>query len=252
MKKERVAGKTRLWIARPVVIPFCSGCQHSLIGKVICETVEELGIEGRAILVGGVGCHAVISFLVDFDGVQVAHGRAPDVASAMKRVLRGKPIIITIQGDGDCIAIGTEPFIQAAARGERITVIMANNAVYGTTGGQMAPTSIMGQTTATTPEGRQEVHGYPIHAAELIVGLKGVAYSARGAFTTPANYQRTKNYVKTALQKQIDDVGFSFVEILSACPPNWHLNPVECVEWIEERMIPEFPLGEFKNVDRLE
>ncbi len=198
------------------------------------------------------GCHTITGFLVDFDAVLVAHGRAPDVASAIKRTLWGEPIVVTIQGDGDCIAIGIESFIQAAARAERITIIMANNGTYGTTGGQMAPTTIMGQVTTTTPEGREEVHGYPIHAAELVAGITGVVYSARGALTTPANYQRTKKYVKNALQKQIDNVGFSFVEILTACPPNWHLPSLDCLGWIEEKMIPAFPLGEFKNVDRIE
>jgi len=127
---------------------------------------------------------------------------------------------------------------------------MCNNANYGTTGGQLAPTTLMGQTTTTTPNGRDAVMGgYPVHVAELAATFKGVAYSARGALNTPANYRRTRKYVKTAFQKQIDHVGLSFVEVLSACPPNWHLSPVECLGWIEENMIPEFPLGEFKNVD---
>ena len=252
MKKEKVAGRPRLWTYRPAVIPFCQGCQEGTIGRLIAEVVEELDIEGRAIIIGGVGCHAMISLLVDFDAVQVPHGRAPDVASAIKRVLRQEPIVMTIQGDGDCIAIGTESLIQAAARAERITVIMANNGNYGTTGGQMAPTSIIGQKTSTTPEGRETIHGFPIQTAELLAGLKGTAYSARGTLTSSADYQRTKRYVKTALQKQVDNVGFSFVEILAACPPNWRLSPLKCLQWIVEEMIPEFPLGEFKNVDRLE
>ena len=252
MLKEKIVARPALWTLRPAVIPFCQGCQHGTIARVICEAIEEMGIEGRAILIGGVGCHAMISFLIDFDAIQVPHGRAPDIASAVKHVLRTEPIILTIQGDGDCIAIGTEPLIQAAARAERITVIMANNGNYGTTGGQMAPTTIIGQKTTTTPEGRDTTHGFPIHAAELMAGLKGTAYSARGAFTSPANYRRTKGYVKTALQKQIDNVGFSFVEVLSACPPNWPLPPLKCLEWIDKEMIVEFPLGEFKNVDRLE
>ena len=252
MEKVKVAARPTLWTLRPAVIPFCQGCQHGSIGRIISEVVEEMGIEGRAIIIGGVGCHAMISFLVDFDGIQVAHGRAPDVASAVKHVLGEKPIVMTIQGDGDCIAIGTESLIQAAARAERITIIMANNGNYGTTGGQMAPTTVIGQKTTTTPEGRGVIHGFPIHAAELVAGLKGTAYSARGAFTSPANYQHTKGYVKTALQKQIDNVGFSFVEILSACPPNWHLSPLNCLKWIEDEMILEFPLGEIKNVDHIE
>ena len=150
-------------------------------------------------------------------------------------------------------AIGLGYLVNAAARGEKLTVFMINNANYGTTGGQMAPTTITGQITTTTPEGRDpKAHGYPLHVPELLASMKGVAYCARGALNNPANYQRTKRYMKMALQKQIDDIGFSFVDILSACPPDWHLTPVESLRWIEEKMIPEFPLGEFKNVDRIE
>ncbi|MDY6836114.1 MAG: thiamine pyrophosphate-dependent enzyme, partial [Chloroflexota bacterium] len=228
------------------------GCQHGSIGRLISESVEELGIGDTAVIVGGVGCHAVISFLVDFDAMQTAHGRPPDVASAAKRVLPGKPVVMTIQGDGDAISIGTEPLIQAAARAERITVIVANNGCYGTTGGQMAPTSIMGQITTTTPKGRASEHGFPIHIPEMLASLHGVAYSARGALSKPVHYQQSKKYIKSALQKQMDDVGFSFVEILSACPPNWRLSPVECVQRIEDEVISVFPLGEFKNVDSLQ
>lgn len=251
-RQKVVASRPALWTNRPAVIPFCQGCQHGIIGRLICEAVEEMGIEGKTIIIGGVGCHAMISFMVDFDSIQVPHGRAPDVASAAKRVLGRDTIVTTIQGDGDCIAIGTESLIQAAARAERITIIMANNGNYGTTGGQMAPTSILGQKTTTTPEGRELIHGFPIHAAELVAGLKGTAFSARGSLTSSANFQRTKKCIKTALQKQIDNVGFSFVEILTACPPNWHLSPLKCLAWIEDEMTREFPLGEFKNVDRLE
>jgi len=252
MKRGKVTGMPSLWVQRPIVIPFCQGCQHGSIGRLICENVEEMGLDDRAILVGGVGCHAVISFMVDFDSVQTAHGRPPDVASAIKRVLPGEPIVMTVQGDGDALSIGTEPLIQAAARAEKITVIVANNGCYGTTGGQMAPTTLIGQKTTTTPEGRNAIHGFPIRAAELLAGLQGVAYSARGTVSTPANYQRTKKYIKAALQKQVDGVGFSFVEIITACPPNWHLSPLECLRWIDEKVVQQFPLGEFKNVDSLE
>ena len=182
-----------------------------------------------------------------------AHGRCPDAATGIKRIYHGRPIVFTIQGDGDCIAIGTESLIHSGARSEKITVIMVNNGNYGTTGGQLAPTTVTGQVTTTTPEGRDPNRdGYPIHAAELVAQIKGTVYSARGAVNTPANFQRTEKYVKTAFQKQIDNVGFSFVEILSACPAGWRKTPLESLKWIEERMIPEFPLGEFKNIDRIE
>ena len=252
MEKEKIVGIPKLWAQRPMIIAFCQGCQHGSIGRMVAECVEEMGITDDAIIVGGVGCHAMVSFMVDFDAVQTAHGRPPDVASAVKRVLPGKPVVFTIQGDGDAVSIGTEPLIQAAARGEKITVIMANNGCYGTTGGQMAPTSLMGQTTTTSPKGRTPEYGFPIHTCEMLAGLRGVAYSARGALDTPAHYQQTKKYLKVALQKQIDEVGFSFVEIISACPLNWRLSPAECLERIENEVIKVYPLGEFKNVDSLE
>jgi len=174
------------------------------------------------------------------------------VATAIKRVLRDEPIVFTVQGDGDCVAIGAGSLFNAVARAERISVFMVNNANFGTTGGQLAPTTLMGQVTTTTPRGRTPAEGYPVHVPEVLVNFKGVAYAARGAVHTPANYQRTKRYLKTAFQKQIDGVGFSFVEILAACPPDWHMTPVESLRFIEEKMIPEFPLGEFKNVDRID
>jgi len=251
MKKEWLTGTPRLWIRAPVPIVFCPGCQHATALKIMCELVDEMGIEGDTILMAGVGCSTMSAMLVDFDAGITAHGRPCDAASAIKRILGGKSVVVTWQGDGDAFAIGTEPTLHAAARGEKITTIMVNNGNYGTTGGQLAPTSIMGQVTTTSPEGRSELQGYPIPVAELLANLRGVAYSARGSFTSSANYQRTKRYMKTALQKQIDNVGYSFVEILATCPPNWGLSPKDSLKWIEEKMIPEFPLGEFKNVDRI-
>ncbi|MDO8721399.1 MAG: thiamine pyrophosphate-dependent enzyme, partial [Syntrophales bacterium] len=178
-----------------------------------------------------------------------AHGRAPDVATGVKRILGKKTTLITIQGDGDAMAIGTEPLIQAAARGERITVIMINNQVYGTTGGQLAPTTIIGHPTTTTSGGRKSEDGYPVRTAELLAKLNGVVYSARGALNNVRNYQRTKKYVKAAIRKQMDDLGFSFVEILGNCPVNWRMTPVNSLKYLEEKLIPEFPLGEFKDLN---
>jgi 2-oxoglutarate ferredoxin oxidoreductase subunit beta len=214
----------------------------------LCEVIEELGIEEETIAITGVGCGFRNYLGFDLDGMCVPHGRAPDVATGIKRSLGGKPMVFTLQGDGDCIAIGAESLINAAARAERITVLMVNNANYGTTGGQLAPTTLMGQRTTTTPEGREPSAGYPIHTAELLASIKGVAYSARSAVNTPVNYQRTRRCLKTAFRKQLEDIGFSFVEILSACPPDWHLSPLDSLKWIEEKLIAEFPLGEFKNV----
>jgi len=237
----------------PDIMGLCAGCGHGLFDKAIFEVLEELGIVGRAIGVFGIGCGNGLIRLTELDVVQAPHGQAAAVASGIKRSLFGKPIVFTRQGDGDCAAIGLGYLLNAAARGEKITVFMINNANYGTTGGQMAPTTIIGQITGTTPEGREPgAHGYPLHLPELLVSMKGVAYCARGAFNNPANFQRTKRYIKTALQKQVDDIGLSFVDILSPCPPDWHLTPLESLKWMDEKMIPEFPLGEFKNVDRIE
>jgi 2-oxoglutarate ferredoxin oxidoreductase subunit beta len=218
----------------------------------LAEVIEELDIGGNTIGVSGVGCSTRMLLPLDIDGITTAHGRPPDVATAIKRSLRPEPIVFTLQGDGDSIAIGAGSLLSAALRGEQFTIIMLNNAIYGTTGGQMAPTTLLGQVTTTTPQGRQSDAGFPAHVPELLAGIPGVAYAARGTVHTPASYQRTRKYLKTAFQTQIDKVGLSFVEILVACPPNWHLSPIECLTWIEEKMIAEFPLGEFKNAAKTE
>jgi 2-oxoglutarate ferredoxin oxidoreductase subunit beta len=230
--------------------PGCPGCQHPTIGRIISEVLEELDLDGKAIAVYGIGCHGNIG-TINVDGIEGTHGSSPDVATAIRR-LRPDSFVFTVQGDGDCLAIGAGSFLTALARGEMITIILCNNANYGMTGGQLAPTTPIGVETTTTPDGRSiAAEGYPIRAAELAAAFEGVAYSARGALTGPKDYQRTKTYVRKAFQKQIDRVGLSFVEVLSACPPNWHCRPVESLRWIEEKMIPIFPLGEFKDADRL-
>ncbi|MBE0481698.1 MAG: 2-oxoglutarate oxidoreductase [Dehalococcoidia bacterium] len=226
----------------------CAGCGHPLVERLVCEAIGELGIAGRTVNVSGAGCSSGFCIRAcDTDGFMGPHGRAVDIATAMKRV-RPDNIVYTVQGDGDCIAIGAEGFINAAGRAERITVIMVNNTSYGTTGGQMAPTTLLGQVTSTTPGGRSVEHGYPMHVAELAATIKGCVYSARGSVDSPANYNRTRKYVKRAFQKQIDNLGFSFVEILAMCPSVWHMTPAESLKFVSEKMIPEFPLGEFKNV----
>jgi 2-oxoglutarate ferredoxin oxidoreductase subunit beta len=248
MKTEKV------WAAPNVLVfsPPCPGCQYWTIGRIIAEILEELDIEGKAIAVMGIGCNGYVSNPLNIDRVLGAHGRPPDTATAIKR-LSPDNIVFTIQGEGDCMAIGAGSLIGALIRGEKFTIIMCNNANYGTTGGQLAPTTLTGQITTTTPDGRSVItEGYPVHTAELAATFRGVSYSARGAVNNPANYQRTKKYLKAAFQKQVDQIGLSFVEVLSACPTNWHLSPVESLKWIEEKMIPEFPLGEFKNVDKID
>jgi 2-oxoglutarate ferredoxin oxidoreductase subunit beta len=258
MSRQEVEGRTwvsgtpRLWVRHPGGARQCPGCHHPIIERLIAETVDELGVEDDTVLVTGVGCSTRAFAVLDMDGIFTPHGRAPDAGTAIKRALHGRPVVITLQGDGDCIAIGAGSLLSAVGRAERLTIIMVNNGNYGTTGGQMAPTTLHGQVTTTTPRGRDDSTGYPMHAPELLATLKGCVYAARGAVHTPANYQRTRKYLKTAVQKQIDNVGFSFVEILSACPPDWRLTPVESLRWIEEHMIPEFPLGEFKNLEHIE
>lgn len=237
----------------PLLVSICPGCGHGIIGHLIAEALPEVGVWGKAILVHGVGCAGFAMTTLGLDQVNCTHGTAPAVATAIKRVHGTEAIVFTLQGDGDCASIGAGQLINAGARAEKITVIMANNAVYGTTGGQMGPTTLVGQVTTTTPGGRDpKVFGYPLHVAELMATIKGVAYSARGAVDSPANYRRVKDYLKTAFQKQVDEVGLSFVEVLSGCPTDWHLSPVEALKWMEEKMIPEFPLGEYKNVDKIE
>ena len=248
--KEKIYGPSEL---RPRYgAGGCRGCGHPLVAKAILETIEELDIAGRVIYVQGIGC-STGGLGTKLDGTVQAHGPAPAVATGIKHALFDDAIVITLQGDGDCAAIGSGYLIAAAARAQRITVFMYNNANYGTTGGQLAPTTLLGQVTSTTPAGREpRMFGYPIHIPEMLATMRGVVYSARSAINTPANYQRTKRYAKVALQKQIDDVGFSFVEVLTPCTINWHMEPVDAMKWIGEEMIAEYPLGEFKNVAQID
>jgi 2-oxoglutarate ferredoxin oxidoreductase subunit beta len=245
--KKLVCGKPKIWKDPPGSMMYCPGCHHPVIYRIISEVLEELNIDGKAICMLGVGCNSYIVGTWDIDMTVCAHGRALDAATSIQRLNRDV-IVFTVQGDGDCTAIGAGAFINAMTRGEKLTTFMYNNTNYGTTGGQLAPTTLVGQKTTTSPQGRDAAsEGYPIHAAELASTFKGTAYSARGSVHTPKNYQRTKRYIKKAFQNQLDGIGFNFVEVLSACPPNWHLTPVECLKRIEDELVPEFPLGEFKN-----
>jgi len=248
MRKEKAVGIPRIWRGGGGIVHACPGCQEPLVARIIAEVLEEMGVEGRAIAVFGIGCSSLIMMgRLDVDWICTPHGRCPDVATGLKRA-HPEALVFTVQGDGDLFAIGAGSFIGALNRGERITVFLLNNANYGNTGGQMAPTTLLGQTTTTTPQGRDpELAGYPPNIAELAALFKGCAYSARGALNSPANYQRTKRYVRAAFKKQMEGAGLSFVEVLTACPPNWHLSPRESLRWVEERMIPEYPLGEFKS-----
>lgn len=251
MNRSLVYGGEKFNIRTPAPL-HCPGCHHPLANKAICDAVEALGLVGEVVAVWGVGCAAMGMATVNLDSISTAHGRALDVATGIKRALRGKPLVFAVMGDGDCVAIGAEALFNAAARGEKVTGIMINNANYGTTGGQMAPTTLLGQVTATTPEGRSaENTGFPVHVPEMLVPWKGVTYAARGSVHTPANFQRTKGYLEKAFKKQMDGVGFTFVEVVSACPSDWHMTPVDCLKFIEEKMLAEYPLGEFKDVDTI-
>ena len=235
---------------------FCPGCQHPTVMRIISEVIDELEIQGEVIGIGGVGCHFFTTLYMNVDFVQALHGRSPSVATGIKRASLLKttpfdPIVFTVQGDGDLAAIGMGDIINAVVRGEKFTTFFFNNSGYGTTGGQMAPTTLIGQTTTTTPLGRtEEREGFPVHMAELLASFPGVVYSARCALNSHANYNRTKKAVKTAFKKQIDGVGFSIVEILSVCPSTLKKKPIDALKWFEDHMLKEYPLGVFKDAEK--
>lgn len=231
---------------RKVPTHYCAGCGHGIVHRLIAEVVDELGIRERVIGVSPVGCAVLAYDYWDFDCCEAAHGRALAVATGIKRIKRQR-IVFTYQGDGDLAAIGTSETIHAANRGENLTVIFINNAVYGMTGGQMAPTTLLGQKTATTPLGRDtKTSGYPLKIAELLAGLTGVRYVERVSVHSPAKIIQTKKAIKQAFSSQIDNQGFSLVEILSPCPTYWGLSAKKALDWIGEVMCKEFPLGRIK------
>jgi len=250
MNKERICGLPNIWLSHFAERQECGGCQYPIVYRIIFEVIEEMGIVGETVVVGGAACGAGILLNTPTDTVMPNHGQCIDVATGIKRA-SPESIVLVFGGDGDVAAIGAGAFLNAAGRAEKFTQLMLNNGHYAMTGGQLAPTSIMGQITSTTPEGRNPSLGYPINMAELAAAIKGVAFSARGAVNNIKNFHQTKSYLKRALQKQMDGVGFSFLEILSACPTGWHMSPLESLKWMEGQMIPQFPLGEFKNVDQL-
>ena len=228
---------------------FCPGCGHGLVHRMVAEAVDELGIRERVVGVSPVGCAVLGYDYWDFDVSEAAHGRTPAVATGMKRA-RPDLIVFTYQGDGDLAAIGAAELIHVANRGENITIIFVNNAVYGMTGGQMAPTTLEGQITATTPVGRAvQGCGAPLKVPEMIAPFAGTKYLVRTALNNPRNISIAKRSIKKAFQCQIDNLGFSLVEILSPCPTYWRLSPLDALKWIESKMIPYFPLGEIKVPD---
>jgi 2-oxoglutarate ferredoxin oxidoreductase subunit beta len=227
---------------------YCPGCGHGIAHRLVAETIDELGIRGRTIGVAPVGCAVLAYFYLDVDMIEAAHGRAPAVATGMKRTNPDK-IIFSYQGDGDLAARGTAEIIHAAHRGEPITVIFINNAVFGMTGGQMAPTTMVGQVTTTTPLGRNvDSQGYPLQVSELLAVLPGAIYIERCSVHKPAEVRKTKKAIKHAFQLQLDGAkGLTMVEVLSQCPTAWRMTPTESVEWVEKEMIKVFPLGRSKG-----
>ena len=226
---------------------YCPGCGHGIVHKLLGQAIDELGIRERTIVIAPVGCSVLIYHYLNTDSCEAAHGRAPAVATGLKRVLPDR-IVVSYQGDGDLLAIGMGETIHAANRGERITVLFVNNAIYGMTGGQMAPTTLAGQKTKTSPFGRDPAEaGFPIRACELLATLEAPVFIERCAVDTVRNTLRAKKAIRKALENQVDGRGYSFVEILSMCPTNWGLSPRKAAEWVGEAMVPCFPLGNFRD-----
>ena len=230
-------------------VPFhyCPGCTHGVIHRLVAEVLEELNLGEMTIGVAPVGCAVFAYKYFNFDMYEAAHGRAPAMATGAKRA-RPEACVFTYQGDGDLASIGAAEIVHAAHRGEKITTIFVNNAIYGMTGGQMAPTTLVGQKTTTSPYGRDEAWcGKPIRVSEMLATIEGSAYIERVALNTNANIIKAKKAIKKAFEYQMEGKGFTMVEVLSTCPTNWGLSPVEAMKWLEENMIPYYPLGVFKD-----
>ncbi|MGA7678462.1 MAG: thiamine pyrophosphate-dependent enzyme [Dehalococcoidia bacterium] len=230
------------------IFHYCPGCGHSIAHRLICEVIDEMDLQDKAIGIPPPGCSVFAYYYFDVDMVESAHGRGAAVATGIKRAFP-EAVVFTYQGDGDLAGIGTAETIHAANRGENITSIFINNAVYGMTGGQMAPTTLVGQKTTTTPYGRDIIlEGHPIKMSEILALIEGVAYIERVAVNSPANIRKTKKAIQKAFQVQLDKRGFAMVEILSPCPTNWKMSPVEAWQWVDKEMTKVFPLGVIKDV----
>lgn len=232
-----------------VPMHYCPGCTHGIAHRLVAEAIDELGIEGKTIGISPVGCAYNNYLYFNCDMIQAAHGRAPAVGTGVKRSLP-ENVVFTYQGDGDLAAIGTAEIVHAATRGENITVIFINNTIYGMTSGQMAPTTLVGQVTTTTPYGRDSKYsGFPIRVSEMLATLEGPAYIERVSLHDVKNIKKAKSAIKKAFKVQMAGKGFSMIEVLSTCPTNWGLNPVESLKRIENEMIPHYPLGVFVGAD---
>ncbi len=231
-----------------VPLHYCPGCTHGIIHRLVAEAIDELGIEGKTIGVAPVGCAVMAYNYFNCDMVEAAHGRAPAVATGLKRADPDNHIVFTYQGDGDLASIGMAETVHSAARNENITVIFVNNAIYGMTGGQMAPTSLPGQVTQTSPYGRDTNHcGFPVKVSEMLAQLDGASYIERVAVNNVKNVKNAKKAIKKAFQNQIDKKGFSLIEVVSSCPTNWGMTPNDALKWLEENMLPYYPLGVYKD-----
>lgn len=232
-----------------VVTHYCPGCIHGIVHRLIAEVMDELGIRERTVGIAPVGCSVLAYNYFECDFAEAAHGRAPAMATGMKRA-KPELIVFTYQGDGDLASIGTNELIHAATRGENITTVFINNAVYGMTGGQMAPTTLPGMVTTSSPYGRDvKTQGYPVRVCELVSQLDGPAYIVRRAAHKPSEVRRLRSALKTAFLVQMTGLGFSMVEVVANCPTNWGMTPMESLEFIKERMVAYYPLGDYKVAD---
>lgn len=231
---------------------YCPGCTHGTAHRLVAEVLDEMNVRERTILVASVGCSVFAYNYFGVDACEAAHGRAPAMATGIKRV-HPESIVFTYQGDGDLASIGIAETIHAAARGEQITIIFINNAIYGMTGGQLAPTTLIGQKTTSSPNGRDPVTmGQPMQVAELLAGLPGTAYSVRRSLHDARHVIQAKKAIRTAFEAQAQGLGFSIVELLSSCPTNWGMTAAEALEWVRDAMLPVYPLGDYKVAEELQ
>lgn len=243
-----VAAKPRL--LNDNTMHYCPGCSHGVVHKLVAEVIEEMGAEHIAIGVAPVGCAVMAYNYLDIDWIEAAHGRAPAIATAVKRLNPSK-LVFTYQGDGDLAAIGTAETIHAANRGENITIIFINNGIYGMTGGQMAPTTLEGMVTATTPYGRRvELNGYPLNISDLATRLDGTCYVTRQSVHTAASVRKAKKAIRKAFENSMNGLGTSIVEIMSTCVSGWKMTPEKANEWMEKNMFEKYPLGDLKDVSK--
>ena len=253
MTKEDIIKPENLVAKKPTLMNdnpmhYCPGCSHGVVHKLIAEVIEEMGMEDKAVGISPVGCAVFIYNYIDIDWQEAAHGRAPAPATAIKRLWPDR-LVFTYQGDGDLASIGTAEIVHAAHRGEKIVTIFVNNAIYGMTGGQMAPTTLLGMKTATTPYGRDpRLNGYPYKIAEMMAHLDGATFITRQSVHTPANVRKCKRAIRKAFENSMAGKGFSLVEVVSTCNSGWKLSPVASNEWLEQNMLPYYPLGDIKDV----